>query len=191
MSLLDFKLNPKKKLSGLASKKEIQGFISLCDFIKNIQYSRISDPSDLSLIIKENQGTCSTKHAFLKAVAEENDKNEIKLIVGIFKMNKINTPVLSDILSRNNLAYVPEAHCYLKYENQRFDFTKNGVDVNSFQEDILLEKEITPEQAGQWKSDFHQQFISDWLKENKNIKYSPEEIWSIREECIKALSNNN
>ncbi len=188
MNLINFQIQSDKDLSSLTLGKGIRDFHTLCNFVKGLSYTRISSSDNLSLTISENCGTCSSKHAFLKQVAIENEKDEIKLIVGIFKMNAINTPILGKILSKHNLEFIPEAHCYLMYDNERFDFTKKGVDVNNFKEDILLEKEIKPEQVIKWKAEFHKEFISNWLEENNLIPYSLDEIWGIREECISELA---
>lgn len=187
MNIPNFKISSNEELSSIVLEKRISDFHSLCLFTRSLVYTRISDKADLSLTISENCGTCSSKHAFLKQVAIENNQEEIKLIVGIFKMNKINTPIISDILNEANLEYIPEAHCYLKYNNERLDFTKEGIDVNTFKEDILIEKEINPNQVGKWKSDFQKTFIEDWLKENE-MDYSLDEVWKVRERCIAKLA---
>ena len=85
-----------------------------------------------------------------------------------------------------NLDFMPEAHCYLKYENQRYDFTNPTSDISKIEKDIILEKEITPQQVAEFKVEFHQSFLKKWLNENEE-RYTFEEIWKIREACIKAL----
>lgn len=167
----------------------ILNFHSLCLFTKQLPYTRISDTSNLSLTLSENCGTCSSKHAFLKQVALENEQNDIQLIVGIFKMNAKNTPVIADVLNKARLPYIPEAHCYLKYNNERFDFTKEGIDVNDFKADILLEQEILPEQVVSWKSSFQKDFIRNWLLENE-MNYTLEQVWDEREKCIAKIVNS-
>ena len=188
MNIPNFKITSEEELSNLIIEKGILDFYALCQYAENLPYTRISNKSDLSLTISENCGTCSSKHAFLKQVAIENEQNEIQLIVGIFKMNGVNTPVLSDILKEANLKYIPEAHCYLKYKNERFDFTKPDIDVNTFKDDILIEKKITPEQVGEWKVNFQKTFIENWLLKNE-MNFSLDEIWNVRERCIEAIGN--
>jgi hypothetical protein len=41
-------------------------FEALIEKVKNIPYGRNSNRTDFSLVISENKGTCSSKHAFLK-----------------------------------------------------------------------------------------------------------------------------
>lgn len=187
MDIPNFKIRPKDPLSFEVNERGITDFHSLCLLTKKLPYTRISDTSNLLLTLSENCGTCSSKHAFLKQVAMENGQDSIQLIVGIFKMNALNTPVIKDILNESNLSYIPEAHCYLMYKNDRFDFTKNGIDVNDFKEDILLEQEISPHQIGEWKANFQKEFIGNWLVENE-MDFTLEEVWKAREKCIAAIA---
>ncbi len=189
MNIPSFNINANKTLSILCQKNNIHEFNDLCHHVENIKYTRISNAHNLSLILEENCGTCSTKHAFLKQVALENNKNEIQLIVGIFKMNKFNTPAIKFILEKYNINYIPEAHCYLKINEIRFDFTKPEININDFKKDLLIEKEINPNQVGEWKSNYQKKFISNWLIENPSISYNLKEVWEIRELCIQALAD--
>jgi hypothetical protein len=50
-------------------------FESLLEKVKVIPYGRNLNRHDFSLVLSENKGTCSSKHAFLKDFA---DKNNIK-----------------------------------------------------------------------------------------------------------------
>ena len=52
-------------------------------YVKNISYGRNANREDLSLVLKENKGTCSSKHAFLKEIANLNKIPNVKLIIGI------------------------------------------------------------------------------------------------------------
>ena len=119
-------------------------------------------------------------------IADENEYSEVKLILGIFKMNHENTPGIGNTLIDANMEFMPEAHCYLKYENQRYDFTNPTSDISKIEKDIILEKEITPQDVAEFKVEFHQSYLKKWLKE-KEENYTFEEIWKIREACIKAL----
>jgi hypothetical protein len=79
----------------------------------------------LSVFI-DNGGTCSTKHALLKRFAEENNRVEIKLMLGIFNMNSNNTPKISDVLKHYNLQEIPKALNYLKFKNEILDYTSKN-----------------------------------------------------------------
>ncbi|MFI0491896.1 hypothetical protein [Flavobacterium sp.] len=155
-------------------------------FVKNLPYGRNSSRTDLSLIITENKGTCSSKHAYLKDFADKNGIPNIKLVVGIYKMNELNTKIGS-ILSENKIEYIPEAHCYLKVDGLRIDCTSSNSNFDKIKDDLLEEIEIEPYQVGDFKIEYHQNFIKNWLAEN-NSEISFEQIWKIREKCIENLS---
>ena len=164
----------------------ITTFDALLSYIKNLPYGRNSNRRDYSLVLKERKGTCSTKHALLAQIALENDFTDIKLCLGIYKMTAKNTPGVEKILNEYQLDYIPEAHCYLKFKNQIIDCTRNVLSDTSFEESIMLEEIISPEQIGTYKVNKHQAFIKDWLLD-QNSPYSFGSLWKIREICIQNI----
>ena len=105
-------------------------------------------------------------------------------------MNKVNTPEISKTLQRNQLEYIPEAHCYLKYEDQILDQTKINSKATAFLEYLIEEIEISPEQITDFKVNYHKSYLANWLAKNKQINLSINDIWKIREQCIQDLANN-
>lgn len=164
----------------------INSWDDLLIYVKNIPYGRNANREDLSLILKENKGTCSSKHAFLKEIAKLNKIPNVKLIIGIYKMNEINTKI-GTILSDNSIDFIPEAHCYLKIDENRIDCTTPKSDFGKIEKDIVEEIEIEPFQVGKFKIDYHQNFIKKWLL-NSNSTTNFEKLWAIREQCIAFLS---
>lgn len=162
-------------------------FDTLIEKVKHIPYGRNSNRVDFSLILTENKGTCSSKHAFLKEFANKNNIENVQLFIGIFKMSDTNTTKIGNILSTNNLRYIPEAHCYLKINGNTVDVTTNESFYDKIKTEIIEEIEIEPYQVSEYKVKFHKEFIKNWIKE-KNIPFSFEEIWNIREKCIENLS---
>lgn len=164
----------------------INSWEDLLIYVKNIPYGRNANREDLSLVLKENKGTCSSKHAFLKEVANLNKIPNIKLIIGIYKMNESNTKI-GTILSDNNIDFIPEAHCYLKIDEVCVDCTTSKSDFSKIEKDILEEIEIEPVQVGEFKVEYHQDFIKKWLS-NSAAKITFDQLWAIREQCISFLS---
>ncbi len=160
------------------------------NFIMHIPYGRNSDRSNPELVLSEMKGTCSTKHALVKMVADENELTEIKLMLGIYKMNRDNTPNIGDELEKHGLKYIPEAHCYLKMNDEEIDLTSAHSSFDKIKDDLIMEMEISPIQTGDFKVHFHKQFIGDWIAEEK-IQFSFDDIWHIREACIKRLSDQD
>jgi len=162
-------------------------FEELIDKVKNIPYRRNANRYDFTLVLSENKGTCSSKHAFLKDFADKNEIKNVKLYIGIFKMNEVNTPKLGDLLSKNNINYIPEAHCYLKINQIPVDATTSDSFYDKIKHDILEEIEIIPNQVSDFKVEYHKAFLKKWIEEtNQNNTF--EEIWKIREQCISKLS---
>ncbi|OUS00863.1 hypothetical protein A9Q86_08915 [Flavobacteriales bacterium 33_180_T64] len=183
----NFKLSKRHSLSKLCIEKGHTDFDSLFNYIKQLPYGRNSNRGDYTLVLKENKGTCATKHAFLKAIALENNFDALKLYLGIFKMNAINTPKIASILKANHLKYIPEAHCYLKHCNNLLDITFGTENHTSFRNTLLYENAISPEQIGNYKINLHQTFLKTWIKKEQ-LHLSFEDLWNIRESCIIAIS---
>ncbi|WP_395076577.1 hypothetical protein [Flavobacterium sp.] len=156
------------------------------NFIKQIPYGRNSNRKDFSLVISENKGTCSSKHAYLKDFANKNNIPNVQLIIGMYKMNEQNTKIGSLLLD-NNLEYIPEAHCYLKIDGKIVDVTSKESDFDKIKTDLLEEIEIESYQVSDFKVNYHQNYIKNWLVET-NSKFTFEEIWKIREQCVNNLT---
>lgn len=162
-------------------------FEELIEKVKHIPYGRNSNRNDFSLVLKENKGTCSSKHAFLKEYADENNIENVKLFIGVFKMNEINTPKIAPLLSNNAIDYIPEAHCYLKIDGNVIDVTSENLFYENIKNDILEEIEIEPIQVVDWKINYHKEFINNWLDNSIESK-TFNDIWAIREQCISKLA---
>lgn len=183
----DFKIDSHLVLSTICKTLQLDTFSTLCHYIKQLPYGRTENRSDYASIISEQKGTCSSKHAFLKAIAEENHQSHIKLYIGIYKMNEANTKGVGKILESKQLNYIPEAHTYLKVNNTIIDVTRSTKSQSTFEKHLLIEQEIQANKIGEYKVLWHQNYIKQWLRKEKT-KYSFKDIWQIREACINALS---
>lgn len=186
----DFDIKSMGQISKEFTDRNIVTFKQASLFIKQLAYGRNADKNNLATVFTDNCGTCSTKHALLKRLADENEFEKVKLIVGLFKMNKKNTPQVSSTLQKYNLEYIPEAHCYLKFEDKIIDLTKLNSKPTDFLDELIEEIEIIPEQITDFKVNYHKNYLASWLDKNKQINLSLNELWEIREECIQKLSDN-
>ncbi|RXR30178.1 hypothetical protein EQG68_11815 [Flavobacterium piscinae] len=182
--------NSRDKLTTLILNKGINNWSELIDFTQKLPYGRNENRQDFSLVMKENKGTCSSKHSFLKKVADLNHFDNVKLIIGMYRMNNLNTPKIEDTILKCGLDYIPEAHCYLKLNNQRIDITNAHADIENLIPDIIEEIEIEPEQVSTFKVDYHKNYLQNWIIKNE-MKLKFEEIWEIREQCIKKLEQSD
>lgn len=165
----------------------MKAFNDLLNKVKHIPYGRNANRFDFSLVISENKGTCSSKHAFLKEYADTHNIPNVKLYIGIFKMNEGNTSKIAPLLSENKISFIPEAHCYLKINEVPLDVTTSESFYDKIENDILEEIEIEPFQVSEYKVDYHKAFLKKWLLES-NQSMTFEEIWNIREKCIQQLA---
>lgn len=182
-----YKLKSKDKLTELARSNGIETWNELTEFIKNLPYGRNKNRTDFGLALSERKGTCSSKHALLKSIADLNNVPNIDLIIGIYRMTELNTPKIGTELAKNSIEFIPEAHCYLKINGERVDLTTRKSEFKKIEKDIIQEQEIEPEQVADFKIDFHKKFIKNWLKEiNSELEF--DQIWRIRERCITNLT---
>jgi hypothetical protein len=158
------------------------------EYILQLAYGRNTDKTNPRIVFTDQCGTCSTKHALLKLLCEENGSTEIKLVTGLFRMSGHTTPEVANTLTKYKLAYIPEAHCYLRYHGEILDFTKPGFPAPDFEQHLIIETEISPDQITGFKIAWHRNYLESWLRENPGIAYSLDELWAIREECIAALA---
>ncbi|UFH31327.1 hypothetical protein LNP04_15325 [Chryseobacterium sp. C-71] len=170
--------------------KNITDFHSASKYVSELPYKRNSDKNNIQCVFKDLVGTCSTKHAILRKLALENDQKDVKLILGIFKMDAAYTQKIKSTLEKFNVKYIPEAHNYLKIGDEYFDFTKPNSDYADFKSKLLIEKEIEYNEIVDEKISFHKDFLKKWIAD-ENIPYSLDEIWNIREQCIKDLQKND
>ena len=159
-------------------------------WMKQLPYGRNPDKHNLLTVFADGCGTCSTKHALIKQLTVEQQVTDLKLFLGIFRMHAGNTPKVARTLASNGLEYIPEAHCYLKRERQIIDLTSASSSPNDFVHDLLEEMVIQPNQIASFKISWHREYLKRWLTESK-LPFSPDEIWSIREQCIEDLSVQN
>ncbi|WP_317899948.1 hypothetical protein [Aurantibacillus circumpalustris] len=187
MSKFNFLIQNKGEISSKFLSLGISYFNKACEFVQELPYRRNKNKNDLLTLFTDNCGTCSTKHALLKRLAEENSVKDVKLILGIFAMNGENTPAVKRTLEKHKLKYIPEAHNYLRCKNEILDFTKVNWGAGNFEKDILQEVALSPEQITEYKISFHKKHLQAWLNQEHRITYSLDEIWEIREQCIKDL----
>ena len=185
-SVRHLNLDATDELTKQIKEKGISTWNELLEFTRNLPYGRNANREDLSLVLKENKGSCSSKHAFLKKVAEQNKVTHVKLILGLYRMNEANTPKIGSTLLESGLEYIPEAHCYLKLNHQRVDLTTAQSDIDNLAADIIQEIEIEPEQVNVFKVDFHKRYLKKWITEN-HIHLDFDKVWELRERCIKQL----
>lgn len=185
---LNFDIRPAGPISEKFLAHNISTFEDATIFIRMLPYGRNKNKSDLTTVFADECGTCSTKHALLKQLADENGIGGVKLIIGLFRMNAVNTPKIAATLNKYLLEYIPEAHNYLKWENQVLDYTHKTSAFADFEKDLIEEIEILPHQITAFKVAYHRQYLKNWLNSHEILNLTLDELWAIREQCIADLS---
>ncbi|MHA1355959.1 MAG: hypothetical protein ACTSR1_12375 [Candidatus Heimdallarchaeota archaeon] len=105
-----------------------------------MKYGYNSDKDDKLILFKEMKGSCTTKHGVIATLAEE---LEIPLNkkVGIYKLTEEIVSGTNSILKEHDLPYVPMIHCFLVYENYRFDLTEGNFNGKKTSIDEFIQDE--------------------------------------------------
>jgi hypothetical protein len=156
--------------------------------LQSLPYGRNTDGGRPLAVLEESRGTCSTKHALLARLAEEQEL-PIYLTLGIYEMSEANTPGVGAVLERFDLAFVIEAHCYLVFDGARIDVTRVLDSASQPIERFLHEERITPDQIGSHKQQLHRRMLGEWIDSNPDVArgHDVDRLWNIREACIAAL----
>jgi hypothetical protein len=139
------------------------------------------------LVITEQKGTCSSKHALLIELAEENAVTDVELIAGIFLMSPETHPQLTDFFADKPYTSLPECHCYLRFKGQRYDFTDTTNAMERIASKIVREQRIEPNQVRDWKVVIHKDYLQRWLNRQPALNLTLEEVWTQREAAIELL----
>jgi hypothetical protein len=185
----NFKLTSTDRITSAFLALGIVDFQTAVEKIRQLPYGRISDRNNPMLVVAEQRGTCSSKHALLARLAHENGRSEVQLIEILFEMNQVNTPVIGHILDAYALASIPELHNYLQIGNTAVDATAAHFSdkYNTYR---IIEYPISPFRSADEKINSHKNHINNWRAKNTSAyRYTAQQIWDIREECIAALSN--
>jgi hypothetical protein len=138
-------------------------------------------------VLRQGCGTCSAKHQLLATIAQDCGHSEVQLTVGIYEMSEENTPGVGTVLNAASLTSIPEAHCYLSIEGERFDYTDLSAGSSSPFAALLAEYTVSPTNLPQVKVELHQRAIAAWASDHG---ISKEAAWATREACIAALAAN-
>lgn len=188
-ALPDTLLRPAGEVSADFLRAGARTYRNAASIVYQLPYGRTSSRTDLSAVLREGRGTCSSKHALLRQLASE-QRLPVKLMLGIYLMNERNTPGVSVVLSKYQLNQIPEAHCYIVYDSNRIDVTRPVTTSVESIEYFLHEEEITPPQIGDYKILIHQEFLRRWLPTaSLSAEWNFDRLWSAREECIAALAS--
>lgn len=189
-------ISPTGQLGKACIELKLNTFDEACSYIAKLPYRRNFHRDQVTGVLIDGCGTCSTKHRFLAALALEQAQQEsnkinagwkdIQLRIGVFEMHANNTPAIAPVLHAAQLNAIPEAHCYLAINDMRCDFTSDKFTI-PFQDTLLYETHVDPINLFLMKDSIHKRILEQWAI-NHAPDFSIERLWEIREACIGALS---
>ena len=101
-ALLSDPIKDRGPISAAFLRLRIHDFRSAGQYVRDLSFGRNAATSDLLAVLNEGKGTCSTKHALLKALASQQGL-PIRLVLGIYEMNARNTPGIGHVLEQHHL----------------------------------------------------------------------------------------
>ena len=182
---LQFRISGGSALCEYVRSLGFDSFEHLAEHVRKLPYGRTSNAQDPLTVLRQGRGTCSAKHQLLAAVAQDCGHSEVQLTVGIYEMSEDNTPGVGKVLNAASVSSIPEAHCYLSIEGERFDFTGLPVGNSSPFEVLIAEYDVSPPHLQHIKIGLHKDAIAAWAKDHG---ISKEAAWATREACIAALA---
>ncbi|QEE16752.1 hypothetical protein DSAG12_02582 [Promethearchaeum syntrophicum] len=122
----------------------IKTFQEACNYVHNLDYGYNSDTDDRWILFKELKGSCTPKHGVIAGLAEE---LQIPLYknVGIYKFTEKIVKGAQKIIEKYKIPFIPMVHCFLEYNNYRFDLTEgndNGKETSI--EEFMHKEQVEP-----------------------------------------------
>ncbi|MBN1802174.1 MAG: hypothetical protein JW891_11745 [Candidatus Lokiarchaeota archaeon] len=135
-------------ISGPMSKKFIQmgvkSFKEACLLVHEMDYGYNSNKDDEMILFKEKKGTCTTKHGVIATLAEELNI-PLRKHVGVYRFTEEISNGAGEIVERYKIPYIPITHCFLVFNNHRFDLTEgNNNGKKTTIEEFIHEEEVEP-----------------------------------------------
>lgn len=183
LALPEHRLDAAGPLSVALRERGLRSFRAAAGWVQTLPYGRNADRLSPTAVLDEQRGTCSTKHALLKRVADEQGLSAVQLVRGIFWMSPRTHPRIAPCLEGTGLSGIPEAHCYLRVDTTRVDLTVR----DAHELELFDEVEIAPDDIGEAKLSAHRRFLDLWRRAH-GVPHDLDLLWAIRERCIAALS---
>jgi len=188
---------PDKKIvaAGEMSEKflemNIKNFKEACMYVHHQEYGYNSNYDDRFIFFKEKKGTCTSKHAVIAALAEELGIPLYKY-VGIYKFTEDISLGADKILKKYKIPYIPMQHCFLVYQDLRFDLTEgnNNGKKTSIQNFIHAEK-VEPFISRKDEYLILKKVLKEKVLPSDEMRgISERTLLKAREEGLKLLKNN-
>ena len=143
-----------------------------------------------TVLFKENKGTCTTKHAIIAGLAKELDI-PLQKNVGVYRFTEEITTGAQEILNKYNIPYVPMVHCFLVYNDYRFDLTEgNDNGKKTSIKEFIQTREVEPFITRKDEYIWYKKVLKENVLTSSEMKGIKEKsLLKAREESILLLKN--
>ena len=183
----DFRLLPKHVFGSAFRQNGIRSFREAVEYVRALPYGRPQRLPHALAVLEEKRGTCSSKHALLKALADEHGYSQIELVYCLFLMTSTNTPAVNAVLDAGPLSAIPEAHLHLRWAGENIDATSASIHVDRLLQDRLHQRIMRLSEVPA-KSAWHKKDLQTWLHEHAPT-VSLAAAWQQREHAIALLAH--
>lgn len=189
--LPDKEIKPLGEISKKILELGINSFKDACHYVHNIKYGYNSNYDDKMILFKEKKGTCTTKHAVIAGLAKEL-KIPLFKNIGVYKFTEEISTGVNKILKKYNVPYVPMIHCFLVYDEFRFDLTEgNNNGKKKYIEEFIHIEKVEPFISMKDEYLLFKKVMKDKILKSKEMEGITERtLLKAREESIDLLKKN-
>jgi hypothetical protein len=185
---------PDKEIKSLGDISEkflslnITSFREACDYVHNAKYGYNSNYDDKMIFFKENKGTCTSKHAVIAGLAQELNI-PLNKHVCVYKFNEEITTGADEILKKYEIPYVPMIHCFLVFDQFRFDLTEGNYNGKKKPiNDYIHSERVDPFISGKDEYLLFKKILKDYILPSKEMEGIKERaLLKARLESIRLL----
>ncbi len=180
--------------SGQISSKFLElgvvSFKDACHHVHSMPYGYNKEKDKPLILFEDNKGSCTTKHGVIALLAEELGVN-LKKRLGIYQMTEEIVSGTQEIIEKYQIPYIPMVHCFLTFNQYRFDLTEGNANgkkqhIDTFLTTLQIPPFISLKAEYKWYRDYVENSVMN-LPEMKNI--SLKSILKARQEGIILLKS--
>jgi len=190
-NLPDAIITSKGEISKKFLELGIKSFKQACHYVHEMTYGYNSTYDDDMILFEENKGTCTTKHAIIAGLARELDIPLHKK-VGVYRFTETITTGAEEILNKYNIPYIPMVHCFLIYNQYRFDLTEGNINGKKTSiKDFIETREVEPFLSRKDEYMWYKEVLKEKVLPSAEMKGITERtLLKAREEIILLLKNS-
>jgi hypothetical protein len=168
----------------------LMSFAAACRHVHTLPYGYNSTREPL-ILLRENQGSCTTKHMAVGLLAEELGLS-IHKAIGIYAMDEALVTGAGPLAATHGLPYIPVVHCFLSDGTHRVDLTEgNRNGKNGPIDTFLFTARVRPDISEKEEYRLYRQALTtDVLTREEMAGIDLKTILKAREAALSLLKGN-